>query len=265
MFQQQVEVLFNRQIGPAYYKIGLACPEYFAMAKAGQFIMLRTTRQTRPLLRRPFSIHNLIDNHGATEGLEVLYKVVGQGTELLARQKSGDIVDILGPLGSGFLIPRRAERIFFVAGGIGVAPLVFLAWQLGKRNFDLSDCRAFIGGRNKEDLLCVTDFQRLGVAVQTTTDDGSAGDQCLITNPLETVLERTKPDIVVACGPMEMLACTIGITEKHDVPCQISIETAMACGMGACLGCAVEGRDDPDRFLHACLDGPVFDAAEIKL
>jgi len=234
------------------------------MAKAGQFIMLRTTRQTQPLLRRPFSIHNLIINSGVTEGLEILYKVVGQGTALLERQKPGDIVDIFGPLGSGFLIPRQAGRIYFVAGGIGVAPLVFLVSQLGRRNIDLSDCRAFIGGRKREDLLCLDDFIQHGVSVQTTTDDGSAGDQCLVTHPLEDVVEQTKPDIIVACGPMEMLACIIGITEKFDVPCQVSIETMMACGMGACLGCAVEGRDQPDRYLHTCLDGPVFDAAELK-
>ena len=264
MFQQQVKVLFNQQVGPAYYKIGLACSEEFSMAKAGQFIMLRIARQTRPLLRRPFSIHNLIITNGVTEGLEVLYKVVGQGTALLARQKSGDMVDILGPLGSGFLVPGQARRIYFVAGGIGVAPLVCLVSQLGRRNFDLSDCRAFIGGRNKEDLLCQNDFIRFGISVQTTTDDGSAGDQCLVTHPLEDVIEQIKPDIIVACGPMEMLACIIGITEKYEVPCQVSIETMMACGMGACLGCAVEGRDQPDRYLHACLDGPVFDAAELK-
>jgi dihydroorotate dehydrogenase electron transfer subunit len=264
MFQQQVKVLFNQQVGPAYFKIGLACSDHFSMAKAGQFIMLRIARQTRPLLRRPFSIHNLIITNGETEGLEVLYKVVGQGTALLARQKSGDMVDILGPLGSGFLVPGQARRIYFVAGGIGVAPLVCLVSQLGRRNFDLSDCRAFIGGRNKEDLLCQNDFIRFGISVQTTTDDGSAGDQCRVTHPLEDVVEQIKPDIIVACGPMEMLACIIGITEKFDVPCQVSIETMMACGMGACLGCAVEGRDQPDRYLHACLDGPVFDAAELK-
>jgi dihydroorotate dehydrogenase electron transfer subunit len=264
MFQQQVEVLFNRQVGPAYYKIGLTCPSYFSMAKAGQFIMLRAAGRNQPLLRRPFSIHNLIINDGEAEGLEVLYKVVGQGTALLARQKTGDMVDILGPLGSGFLIPRQAGRIFFVAGGIGVAPLVFLASQLERRNFDFSQCRAFIGGRNKEDLLCIDDFTRLGIGVQTTTDDGSAGDQCLVTHPLEDVLAQVKPDIIVACGPMEMLACIIGITEKYDVPCQVSIETLMACGMGACLGCAVEARDRPDRYLHGCLDGPVFDVSELK-
>jgi dihydroorotate dehydrogenase electron transfer subunit len=264
MFQQEAKVLFNKQIGPTYYRIGLTCAEYYAMAKAGQFIMLRISRQSQPLLRRPFSICNLIITDGVPEGLELLYKVVGEGTARMAQLKPGDGVDILGPLGSGFIIPRQAGRIFFVAGGIGVAPLVFLVSQLQRLSTDLSDCRAFIGGRNKEDLLGQNDFIQSGVPVQTTTDDGSAGDQCLVTHPLEAVVEKTPPDIIAACGPMEMLACVVGIAEKYDLPCQVSIETMMACGMGACLGCAVEGRDDPGRYLHACLEGPVFDATELK-
>ena len=265
MFQHVANVLYNKQVGPAYYRIGLTCPEHYAMARAGQFVMLHTGRDSQPLLRRPFSIHNMIMSDGVVQGLELLYKVVGQGTGLLARRNPGDPVDILGPLGSGFIIPRQARRIYFVSGGIGVAPLVFLAAQLVGRNTDLSECHAFIGGRSKEDLLCQEDFGQHGVSVRATTDDGSAGDQCLVTHPVEELIETARPDILVACGPMEMLACTVGIAEKYGVPCQVSIETMMACGMGACLGCAVEGRQQADRFLHACLDGPVFDAADLKI
>jgi dihydroorotate dehydrogenase electron transfer subunit len=152
-----------------------------------------------------------------------------------------------------------------VAGGIGVAPMVFLASRLYRMNFDFSNSRVFIGGRTKDDLLCRNDFVKLGLDVLATTDDGSAGDQCLVTHPLEEAIEHHSPDIIVACGPMEMLACVIGIVDKHRVPCQVSIETMMACGMGACLGCAVEGRDKAERYLHACQDGPVFDAAILKL
>ena len=265
MFQLSSQVLFNRQLSPGYYKIGLTCSEHYAMAKAGQFIMLRVGQDSQPLLRRPYSIHNLIISNGPVEGFEVLYKVVGRGTAALSRQQPGDRVDILGPLGTGFIISSQARRIYFAAGGVGVAPLVFLAYQLHRRHIDLSDCRAFIGGRSKADLLCQDDFSDLGIGVLTTTDDGSAGDQCLVTHPLESIVERMKPDLIVACGPTDMLSCIIGITEKYDIPCQVSIETMMACGMGACLGCAIEGRGRPDRYLHACLDGPVFDAAELKL
>ena len=235
------------------------------MARPGQFNMLGLVGQTDPLLRRPFSIHNLLISGGQTEGFELLYKVVGKATGILSRLRSGAMVNILGPLGTGFIIPRAARCIHVVAGGIGVAPLVFLASRLDRDNLDYSNCRVFIGGRTKEDLLCRDDFVQLGFTVDTTTDDGSAGDQCLVTHPLEEAVDRHPPDLIVACGPMAMLGCVIGIAEKHHVPCQVSIETAMACGMGACLGCAVEGRADQGRYLHACLDGPVFDAGDLKL
>jgi dihydroorotate dehydrogenase electron transfer subunit len=265
MFQHPAKVLWNKKISSGCYKIGLTCSEYYSAAKPGQFIMLRLAQQSDPLLRRPFSIHNLIISKGQAEGLELLYKVVGKGTAIMARQKPGDRVDVLGPLGTGFIIPRQAKRIHMVAGGIGVAPMVFLASQLYRNDFDFSNCRVFIGGRTQEDLLCRDDFVQLGLKVDTTTDDGSAGDQCLVTHPLELAVDRNAPDMIVACGPMAMLACVIGIADKHRIPCQVSIETMMACGMGACLGCAVEGRADQGRYLHACLDGPVFDAADLKL
>jgi len=265
MIEHPAKVLWNKKIGPGCYKIGLTCSEYYSAAKPGQFIMLRLARQSDPLLRRPFSIHHLIISNGQAEGLELLYKVVGKGTAIMARQKPGDRVDILGPLGTGFIIPRQAKSIHVVAGGIGVAPMLFLVSQLYRDNFDFSNCRVFIGGRSKEDLLCRDDFVKLGLKVDATTDDGSAGDQCLVTHPLELAVDHNPPDMIVACGPMAMLACVIGIAEKHRIPCQVSIETMMACGMGACLGCAVDGRADQGRYLHACLDGPVFDAADLKL
>ena len=265
MFQEKVNVLYNRRLGRAYYKIGLSCSDHYSIAIPGQFIMLRVAGPAGPLLRRPFSIHNLIVADGVAESIELLYKVVGKGTAALALQKPGDIVDILGPLGTGFLIPRRAKHVYIVGGGIGVAPLVFLVSQLRRQQADLSGCRVFIGGRSQEDLLCLHDFEQLGLNLQCTTDDGSAGDQCLVTHPLELAVERLTPDIIAACGPMAMLTCVIGIARKHRVPCQVSVETMMACGMGACLGCAIEGRQQGDRYLHACLDGPVFDAAMLKI
>jgi dihydroorotate dehydrogenase electron transfer subunit len=246
MIQQAVKVLWNKKLSAAYYKIGLGCSDHYSSAKPGQFVMLGLAGQTEPLLRRPFSIHRLLIENGIPHGLELLYKVVGATTAALAQRKPGDIVDIFGPLGSGFLIPSRAKRVFVVAGGVGVAPLVFLVYDL------------------QEDLLCRNEFLELGVSVLTTTDDGSAGDQCLVTHPLENAMGHTAPDVIVACGPMDMLACVVGIAEKHKVPCQVSIETMMACGMGACLGCAVESRIETDLYLHACMDGPVFSADMLK-
>ena len=264
MFQQRAEVLWNRQVSPVCYRMGLTCASHYSQAKPGQFVMLGLIDQNDPLLRRPFSIHNLIAPEGILKGFEILYKVVGKATVKLAKQKPGDLVDVLGPLGTGFMVPIQAKRIYLAAGGIGVAPLVFLVSHLTQKSIDLTDCQVFLGARTKEDILCQRDFSRLGIAVHTTTDDGGAGDQCLVTHPLEVAMDRLLPDVIFACGPMDMLTCIVGLAERKGVPCQVSIETMMACGLGACLGCAVEGRSQSNTFLHACVDGPVFDANLLK-
>jgi dihydroorotate dehydrogenase electron transfer subunit len=264
MLQERAEILWNRQVGPSVYKIGLTCSRQYSQASPGQFVMLGFTGRMDPFLRRPFSIHNVIGTGGVIEAVELLYKVVGKATQTLSRKQPGEMVNLLGPLGSGFRIPRDAQRIYMAAGGIGVAPLLFLSSYLYHENTDLAECRIFLGGRTKDDILCRDDFRKLGVAVITTTDDGSDGDQCLVTHPLEIAIDRCRPDFVCACGPEAMLACVVGLASKNRLPCQVSIETMMACGMGACLGCAVESRTEPDKYLHACLDGPVFDAGLLK-
>ena len=143
--------------------------------------------------------------------------------------------------------------------------MVFLASALQRKGVDLSRCTAFLGGRSKDDLLCADEFVSLGMAVQITTDDGSAGSKCLLTHPLEMATSANRPDIIYACGPLGMLKCVANIAEAQTVPCQISIETVMACGMGACLGCAVETKKGAAKYLHACVDGPVFDVETLKI
>jgi len=264
MFSGKVRILWNRHLGSSYYKIGLKCGNKLIAARPGQFVMLRPTAQLSPLLRRPFSIHGLITTEKGVSGIQILYKVVGEGTRLLARLGGGSSVDVLGPLGTHFRLPQPGRRIVLAAGGIGVAPLTFLAAELIKAGCNPGDITVFIGGRTRSELICRQDFEGLGIAVHLTTDDGSAGDACLVTHPLEAAVARRPPDILYACGPSGMLACIVGIAEKFGVPCQVSIESLMACGMGACLGCAVAGRPPGGRFLHACLDGPVLDAAALQ-
>jgi dihydroorotate dehydrogenase electron transfer subunit len=265
MIQTNATVLHNALLAPSYGRIGLGCGGAFVRAQPGQFVMLGFPDSIEPLLRRPFSIHRRIDGDGALRGIELLYKVVGTATRRLSRLAAGERVSLLGPLGSAFVLPAGTRRLYLAAGGVGVAPLLFFAEQLDRRRPQAPECRLFIGGRSREDLLCIQDFERLGIAVVPTTDDGSCGDQCLVTNPLEEAIRQAPPDLVLACGPRDMLACVLGIVRQHRVACQVSIETMMACGMGACLGCAVKGRSDTSRFLHACLDGPVFDAGEILI
>ncbi|MGE0082823.1 MAG: dihydroorotate dehydrogenase electron transfer subunit [Desulfococcaceae bacterium] len=261
MRQETAKVLWNTIECSGYFRMGLAASSVYAEAKPGQFVMIRPCDQIVPLLRRPFSIHRLIETDKGTGGFEILYRVVGEGTEKLSMCRKGERLDILGPLGNSFRIPENARGFFIVAGGIGVAPMYFLTDYLRRKGIDLSECRVFIGGRSKDDLLCMNDFFSSGVhTVHIATDDGSAGNRELVTGPLERALQKIRPDMIYACGPIPMLKAVAEISEKNSLPCQVSVETMMACGMGACLGCAVRKKDDSKKYLHACTDGPVFDA-----
>ena len=265
IIQERVQVVSNTPVGTGYFRIRVSCHPQYTKATPGQFVMVRLIDQIDPLLPRPFSIHRVIKKDGVVSGIELLYKVVGKGTQALSLRQPGDYLDLTGALGKGFTIPVKAGQIKIVAGGIGVAPMIFLVEYLKEQTRDRADVQVFLGGRSKADLLCLEEFSTFDVPVHTTTDDGSSGDHCLVTDPLADAMIENKPDIIYACGPLEMLACVAAIADKHRVPCQVSIETMMACGMGACLGCAVVRRNHTDTYLHACLDGPVFDTKAINI
>jgi dihydroorotate dehydrogenase electron transfer subunit len=259
--QTMATITDHRHMAPDYGRMVLACPGDYAAAQPGQFVMLGIGGQ-QLLLRRPFSIHRLMVAEDGSCEIAILYKIVGTGTAALARRPTGSQLDILGPLGQGFRTREKYRRMFIAAGGIGVAPMVFLLEHLA-RNHDLSTCDLFLGGRTREDLLCTDDFRRLGVRVHRSTDDGSDGAQCFLTHPLEIEAQERPPDIIYACGPMDMLSCVAGIAARLAIPCQVSIESAMACGIGACLGCAVASPSS-DSYWHVCKDGPVFDADQLQ-
>jgi len=227
--------------------------------------MLRFPGLITPFLPRPFSIHRLIVKNDEFSGIEILYKVVGKGTKKLSETEKGNNLDLFGPLGKGFTIFDEHECINLVAGGIGVAPMLFLALKLKEKGKDMSRCRMFLGGRSKDDIICRDEFLTAGMPVHITTDDGSAGDSCLVTHPFEIEVQKHLPDIVYACGPAGMLKCVAGIAEKYNIFCQISVETMMDCGMGVCLGCAIEQKDKSKGYKHVCVDGPVFDSRTINL
>lgn len=266
MNQQSATVLWNQKVGSSCYRIGLACPQQgYESAVPGQFVMVRSSATLMPLLRRPFSISGLIGPADRPEGIELLYKVVGKGTGQMAQLTSGQTVDLIGPMGRGFKFDVGIKRIYFAAGGIGVAPIRFLAQHLIGKGFHPIDCRLFLGGQNQADLLCRQDFVSLGINVTATTDDGSTGLHCLLTDPLEEAVAAQAPDMVYACGPHGMLQCIAGIVDRYRVACQISMETIMACGMGACLGCAVPAADNQEKYRHVCIEGPVFDIRQVDL
>ena len=260
-----VRVLWNRKQGSEYFQMGVACRSSFDTAVPGQFVMVRSNAQFQPLLRRPFSIHTLIRENGRVSGFEILYKVIGPGTQKLALCRPGDAVDILGPMGSGFSITKDSGRIYMAAGGIGVAPFVFLTEALLQHGVVASGITLFLGGRSMHDLLCRDFFEKTGVDFRIATDDGSVGEKGLVTAPLAKAVAAEKPSLLYACGPVPMLKSVVKIAAEHQIRCEISIETMMACGMGACLGCAVQSRLTEKKYFHACMDGPVFDAKDIYL
>lgn len=263
MPQETATILYNTRISGTYCKIGLTCAPQYANAAAGQFVTLKISGRMDPLLRRPFSIHRRIKEGNQVVGLEILYRVVGGFTGQLAEMVKNENIDLLGPLGRGFTISPDCKKPALIAGGIGVAPIVCLAESLDENGIDLSAAPVFLGGRTKTDILCETDFGQLGMRRHITTEDGSYGQKGLVTEPVTGWLKTHKPDIIYACGPHGLLQAISGIAREHGIPCEISIETVMACGLGVCMGCAVKTRDSGEGYRHVCKDGPVFDAARV--
>ncbi|WP_316347027.1 dihydroorotate dehydrogenase electron transfer subunit [Desulfuromonas acetoxidans] len=258
-------ILHNREIAPGYYRMAILAPGYPQTAKAGQFVMLRVQLQAQPLLRRPFGIFKTgtlppeCSGMPPREFVELVYKVVGSGTELMATLQRGDQVELLGPLGEGF-VATEDENPILVGGGIGLVPLFKLAEDLCRQGRKV---RLLMGGRTRDDILGITEFERLGVETYVSTDDGSLGEEGLVTAVLERKLAKYPGAQVYACGPTPMLNAVQAICATHSTPLQVSLEALMACGVGACLGCVVPGKehreDEPD-YLCTCRQGPVFDA-----
>ena len=259
--QIRVPILWNREVAPGYRRMALATGKAYTGAEAGQFVMVGLADPSPRLLRRPFSIHRRLTVEGGG-AIELLYRVVGPTTRVMASLAAGATIDLVGPLGRGFRVPQDVRHVTLVAGGIGVAPMLFLAETLVERQ-GADGIGVYIGGRNCNDILCTEDFERLGVQVWTTTEDGSSGDQCLVTLPLERAAERSAPELICACGPPAMLDCVAQIAGARGISCQVCIEAVMACGIGACLGCAVAAEAPNAPFRHVCQDGPVFDAAQL--
>ena len=254
------EVIYNRQILPLYYKLGIRW-EPRPFVKPGQFVMLRFPNCIDPLLRRPFGVYRIID-----EGIEILYKVVGKGTTLMTGLRPEDMVDMLGPLGNGFSLDSGKKDIVMLAGGIGIAPF-YLSVVSGQRSGVRQ--KLLFGGRGKDDLPGLEDFKKLGIEMKISTQDGSIGEKGLVTELLKPEIRNPKSTIIYTCGPKGMLKEVARIALNLDAPCYVSLDNVMACGIGACLGCAVKVRSQESGvrdqgYKMVCKDGPVFDAREIE-
>ena len=252
------EIVDNKILVPYVYQLTIKVAKLASEIKPGQFIMIKVAPGLEPTLRRPFSLHR-VDKETGT--VQIIYQVVGKGTEILSRRKPGEEIEILGPLGNGFDL-GEAERIGFVGGGMGIAPLLAVAEQAVQEGKEVV---SFLGAKTGDYLLVKKELARLG-KIFIVTDDGSVGEKALVSKPLEKYLKHHDLDLLLACGPTPMLKALAAIVGAHGVKTQLSLEQRMGCGIGACLGCVVPIKaDTPEGFVYkrVCSDGPVFWADEI--
>lgn len=259
-----VRVMENNGIAEGYFVMTLGVPAAFEPPLPGQFVMLRAKGPSAPLLGRPLSVYSYARGKKAS-ALSILYKVVGKGTLLFSSLPAGEELELMGPLGSHFSISPGLKKIVLIAGGAGIAPLSFLAERQGKKRGPR--ITGYAGAANAG--ACVG-LERLGsycTELTVSTDDGSRGVQGLVTELFEEEIGLLDPrdSLICACGPAPMIRRIAQILETHPVPCQVSLEERMACGVGACLGCAVPVRSEGGgyRYQRVCKDGPVFDIREL--
>jgi dihydroorotate dehydrogenase electron transfer subunit len=258
-------VVANTRLSDDYCVISLAAPEIAALAQPGQFVMVKPARGTDPLLRRPFSIFEILrDANGAAAGITLLNKRIGVGTGLIYEAEPGARLACLGPLGHPFEPVDAPIEAWMVAGGVGLAPFATLAEALHARG---TKATLFYGARRASELYYVDFFEKLGVKVVLTTEDGSRGVKGRITVPLERALRERHSQAVqmYVCGPTPMMKAVADLAAAHSCPCDVSLEQVMGCGLGGCYSCVVLTKDhgSAPHFVRSCLDGPVFDSRRI--
>jgi dihydroorotate dehydrogenase electron transfer subunit len=270
MLNDPAAFIVRKETWGEYCLLALHTPPLAKTAYPGQFLMVRVNDEPYPLLRRPFSIHARERSR-----LEIFFSKVGKGTEILAERNPGETLDVLGPLGKGFNIPRKKQTgktPFLVGGGRGIAPLYFLARELQSRGVRP---RLFYGGRTESHLPLLSKLAEQGFDMFVSTDDGSLGFHGFIGPMLERELARwlnapqrggravRRPEIF-ACGPDAMMRGVAALADKYRVPAQFSLESIMGCGFGACWGCVkrIKKAGKPG-WVKICEDGPVFKNSEI--
>ncbi|MGA3328149.1 MAG: dihydroorotate dehydrogenase electron transfer subunit [Terriglobia bacterium] len=279
MYDETVAVIENRALTGGHFLLSLDAPRQAPAARPGQFAMVRILGRSDVLLRRPMSIFDVQAQDGGPTGspqsasapriLQLLYKIVGRGTRLMAELKPGDKAGLLAPLGHGFFeeeyLPRahESDEILHVAGGIGIAALQLPAKHLAEAGFKQ---RLFFGARTKDDLVGVQEFKPLVRAMLLATENGSVGYRGFVTRPLEDYLTKhtNKKFLLMVCGPGAMLRATVELAKRFRHPCLVSMENRMGCGVGVCLGCSIRVQGTGhEAYQRVCTEGPVFWADKI--
>lgn len=258
----KAKLLKKEELKPEIFKFSVQADEIVNTARPGNFIEIRVNDDIEPFLRRPISIYNMDKEKGI---LEFIFQVKGKGTTILAKRNEGEAIDIVGPLGFGTFKYSSYENLAIIGGGIGVFPLYELAKNAKNENKNVN---TYLGFRNKDLVVLENEFKQVSNQLTITTDDGSYSQKGFAIDFLKKDIETGKIDSIYACGPLPMLRAVRELALEKNIPCQISLEERMACGLGVCLGCAVKtakSSKEAPEYWHVCKAGPVFQAKDVEI
>ena len=261
------EILSHKKHGEHYHSLTIVSPEIGENVRPGQFVNIKCGEDRSFILRRPFSVYRVHKRGGWASTIELLFDIRGPGTEYLSELRSHQMIDLIGPNGRGFAIPPRRAHCLLVGGGIGAAPLFFLADELRNEGHRVD---VILGARNSGLLLNQIEARRLASVCRITTEDGSAGDTGRVTDVLEDMIEKCDTDIVYTCGPHAMLAAVSKVCVERELPIQVAVEELMGCGYGVCMTCVMPLRKSSDNakeeevyYARSCTEGPVFNGGSV--
>jgi dihydroorotate dehydrogenase electron transfer subunit len=258
------EVIRNERLSDDYNVLTLAAPAIGELTRPGQFVMVKAGPMIDSLLRRPFSVFEVIRDGGRATAISILNKKAGSNTRALYALDAGARVACLGPLGQPFTT-ETSKPAWMVAGGVGLAPFATLAESLARAGVPTT---LFYGARSQRELFYLDFFERLGVRLVVATEDGSHGTRGRITVPLEQALAELDGHasaMLYACGPEAMLEAVARLAARYGQPSEVSVERVMGCGLGGCYSCVIPVRNGTNHshYVRSCIAGPVFDGAQI--
>ncbi|HEU4489087.1 MAG TPA: dihydroorotate dehydrogenase electron transfer subunit [Actinomycetota bacterium] len=261
------EVLTHKKYGEHFHSLTIVAPRIGEQVEPGQFVNVCCNGDRSFILRRPFSVYRVHKRGGWAATIEIVFDIRGPGTKHLAELRSHSNVELLGPCGRGFQLPSERSHCLLIGGGIGAAPLFFLADELRNEGHRVD---VIMGAQSIHRLLNAIDVRRLASVSRITTEDGSMGQQGVVTDVIDDMVERCSSDIVYACGPHPMLAAIAQMCRERALPLQVAVEELMACGYGVCMTCVMpvlsgssrSGTEEP-VYARVCTEGPVFDGARV--
>jgi dihydroorotate dehydrogenase electron transfer subunit len=249
---EDLKIIEYKRISNDFFTLNLSANEKLPELKPGQFVQVKVEGSSETFLRRPISIH---DADFEENTIKVLIQIAGKGTEALSKLRKGDLLNIIYPLGNSFSLPVLGDKVLLIGGGCGIAPLLYLGKYLKSRGYSTD---VLLGFRSKERVIEYEEYLEIG-NVFLTTEDGSLGEKGYVTS--HSVLAGLGYDRIYCCGPDSMMKAVAKYSRINNIPCEVSLENLMACGIGACLCCIV---DTVKGNLCTCIDGPVFNINDLK-